>query len=228
MGNKKVLLCVLLCAIGHGCGGGGGSTSPGQTCAGAGRAGDCPSDVAQGANEPPAISGTPVTRVHEEDSYTFAPTATDADGDALSFAIDNGPAWLEFDASSGRLAGTPRSADVGLHPNIRISVSDGVEQAALPPFDITVAPVFHGGFTLSWQPPTQNTNDTALEDLDGFNIYWGTSAGDYTNQITVDNEGTTSRFIDGLDAGTYYFATTAFNSFGIESELSDPAIIVIR
>lgn len=228
MGNKRVLLCVLLCAVGHGCSGGGSSTTQGDACAGAGRAGDCPPGGAQRENQPPTISGTPATRVHEDDSYSFVPTASDPDRDSLSFAVDNAPAWLAFDTESGRLAGTPRSTDVGRHANIRISVSDGIDQVALPPFDITVAPVFDGGFTLSWQPPRQNTNNTALANLDGFNIYWGTSAGEYTNQITVDNEGTTSYFIDGLDAGTYYFTVTAFNSLEVESEMSDPAVIVIR
>src|SRR5690606_25063873 len=47
--------------------------------------------------------------------------------------------WASFDASTGRLQGTPGSAHVGTHSNIRISVSDGGTTASLPAFSVTVA-----------------------------------------------------------------------------------------
>ena len=69
-------------------------------------------------------------------AYSFAPSATDADGDALIFGIDGKPAWAAFDTATGVLSGTPTAADVGMHRGIVIWVSDGKAQTMLPAFDV--------------------------------------------------------------------------------------------
>lgn len=90
------------------------------------------------ANTPPAISGTPVTSVLEGSSYSFKPTASDVDGDALTFMVVNKPPWASFDSFTGELSGTPGSGDVGLHDSISIIVRDGQAWTALAPFSISV------------------------------------------------------------------------------------------
>ncbi|HJR69588.1 MAG TPA: putative Ig domain-containing protein, partial [Gammaproteobacteria bacterium] len=90
------------------------------------------------ANRAPVITGTPATSANQDTPYSFTPSATDADGDALLFGIDAKPAWLTFDTATGRLSGTPSSADVGTHRGIVVHVSDGEAQALLPAFDLTV------------------------------------------------------------------------------------------
>src|SRR5690606_37370291 len=90
-------------------------------------------------NRAPTISGTPATAATVGEAYAFAPTASDPDGDDLTFSIANRPSWASFDGATGRLQGTPGSAHVGTHSNIRISVSDGKTTASLPAFSITVA-----------------------------------------------------------------------------------------
>lgn len=80
----------------------------------------------------------------------------------------------------------------------------------------------NGVATLSWEPPTQNTDDSDLNDLSGYKIYYGTESGQFINKIDVDNAGITEYTIDNLATGrTYYFAMTAVNSLQIESALSD-------
>src|SRR5690606_38582922 len=91
-------------------------------------------------NTAPTISGTPATQVVAGEAYAFTPGANDADGDALTFTITGRPAWATFRRSSGRLFGTPSSADAGTYDNIVITVSDGQATASLPPFSITVEP----------------------------------------------------------------------------------------
>ena len=76
-------------------------------------------------NQAPVISGTPATSIIAEQSYQFSPTATDPDGDVISFEISNLPDWASFDNSNGMLTGTPTSDDVGDYGNIIITVSDG-------------------------------------------------------------------------------------------------------
>ena len=91
-----------------------------------------------GPNAPPAIDGVPLGSASVGKSYSFTPSASDADGDALTFSITNKPAWASFSSASGRLYGTPGSGRVGTYSNIVISVSDGQASASLGPFSIDV------------------------------------------------------------------------------------------
>ena len=104
-------------------------------------------------NVPPTISGTPATKATKNAAYSFTPSATDTNGDTLTFAIQNKPAWATFNATTGRLSGTPTA--LGTHSNIRISVTDGKSAAVfLPAFSIevingTVVPPVSGD---KWHP----------------------------------------------------------------------------
>ena len=73
--------------------------------------------------------------------------------------------------------------------------------------------------TLTWTAPATNTDGTALTDLAGYNVYYGTSAGNYTNKINAGN--VTTYTVSNLAAGTYYFAVTAYSSTGQESAYSN-------
>ena len=90
------------------------------------------------ANSAPVISGTPMTAVLVGDTYAFAPNASDADGDTLTFEITNRPTWATFSSTTGELSGQPTLGDVGVYPNIRISVTDGTAMASLPTFAVSV------------------------------------------------------------------------------------------
>ncbi|MEJ2453983.1 MAG: putative Ig domain-containing protein [Candidatus Thiodiazotropha sp.] len=89
-------------------------------------------------NRAPSISGTPSSTITSGNLYSFTPAATDLDGDALSFSIQNQPSWSTFDSSTGTLTGEPGAGDVGTYTNISITVSDGIDVATIPPFTITV------------------------------------------------------------------------------------------
>ncbi|MEC4091728.1 Ig-like domain-containing protein [Pseudoalteromonas rubra] len=89
-------------------------------------------------NDAPVISGTPDTSVVHNTLYSFTPQASDADGDALTFAITNQPVWAQFDTATGTLSGTPSRDDEGVYSNIVISVTDGTAQTALSAFEIDV------------------------------------------------------------------------------------------
>ncbi|HXC59925.1 MAG TPA: putative Ig domain-containing protein [Steroidobacteraceae bacterium] len=89
-------------------------------------------------NTAPTISGTPSTSVVAGMTYTFAPSASDAQNNPLTFSIKNKPAWAAFSSSSGALSGSPSSSQAGTYSNIVISVSDGSLSSSLPAFGITV------------------------------------------------------------------------------------------
>ena len=74
---------------------------------------------------------------------------------------------------------------------------------------------------MSWLPPTQNTDGSPLTDLAGYKIYWGQSQRDYSNSVTLNNPGLASYIVEQLTSGRWYFATTSFNSHGVESAFSN-------
>jgi hypothetical protein len=170
------------------------------------------------ANSPPTISGTPNTSVVVDTQYSFTPDASDPDGDTLSFSIVNKPVWASFNTTTGRLQGTPSSTHIGEHASIDISVTDGSSIAALNRFSITVEPVGTVSKTISWTAPTQNEDGSALTDLAGYRIYYGTSAGDLNEVIELNSAGITSYVIEDLAPGTYFLAMTSFNSIDLESQ----------
>ena len=86
----------------------------------------------------PMIAGTPVTTVAAGGAYAFQPSARDAYGQPLTFSVTNKPTWASFSAATGRLSGTPTSAQAGTYGNVQISVTNGELVAALPAFSIKV------------------------------------------------------------------------------------------
>ncbi len=135
---------------------------------------------------------------------------------------------MQFDTASGALSGTPQAGDAGSYANISISVSDGNLAATLPEFTITVNQVSLGSVTLNWTAPTQNTDGSVLMNLAGYKIYYGTSPDNYPNQISINNPGITTDLVDNLTPNTWYFVSTAFNSAGEESDVSNVAIRTIN
>jgi hypothetical protein len=177
--------------------------------------------VSTTANRAPVISGTPSTSVMQGTAYSFQPTASDADGDPLTFSITNAPSWATFSTTTGRLQGTPTASNVGTFSNIAIRVSDGKTTTSLAAFNVTVLAVAGGSATLSWTPPTRNTDGSSLTNLAGYRVYWGPAAGNYPNSVTLNNAGLASYVVSNLAPGTYYFVVSARNSAGTESAMSN-------
>lgn len=180
--------------------------------------------VSAPSNTAPTISGQPSTSATAGTAYTFTPKASDTDGDTLSFSVQNKPAWASFSATAGTLSGTPATANVGTDANIVISVSDGHTSASLAPFSITVnqssGTGSTGTATVSWSAPTTNTDGSALTDLAGYHVYYGTSPTSLTNVINVTSAGSTSYMVSSLSSATWYFGVTSYTTSGAESAIS--------
>jgi hypothetical protein len=170
-------------------------------------------------NSAPTISGTPTTALVVGYPWSFTPTASDPDGDTLTFSIDGKPEFASFDTATGQISWTPSAK--GSYGPITITVSDGKATASLEPFTLQVDEPTLGTATVSWEPPTQRTDGSALTDLAGYRVYYGKDANNLSHTIVIDSEGQTSQFIDNLDAGTWYFAVTAVCSKGLESPKSE-------
>ena len=188
------------------------------------------------ANRAPTISGAPQTSVAVGGSYSFRPTASDADGDSLGFSITNKPTWASFSTSTGALTGTPTAA--ATHSSIVISVSDGKTKTSLPAFAITVSASANNAPTISGTPGTSVNVGSAYSfrptaaDADGdaltfsisnkpswatFNTSTGqlsgtptaTHAGSYSNIVITVSDGKASRSLAAFAIAVNQAATAS-------------------
>ncbi len=145
----------------------------------------------------PVIEGTPKERVAVYETYRFLPIASDADGDTLTFSVQNKPSWAEFNKSTGLLEGVPTSERN--YSNIIISVSDGADSVSLAPFTITVNPAID--IAHKFGKATQGTNDT---------YYWYLPA-----EYVIDNNDSTNNHTSGGADGKNW----------LQIELPNPTVI---
>lgn len=175
------------------------------------------------ANRPPTISGTSATSVTALNAYSFQPSASDPDGNPLTFSIQNRPSWATFNTATGALSGTPAVADVASYANIIITVSDGTALTSLPAFSIAVVQASTGSAVLTWVAPTTNTDGTALTNLAGYRVAYGRSSTALDQSATINNPSVSTYTVEQLASGTWYFAVAAYTSGGGESALSTVA-----
>lgn len=174
------------------------------------------------------IGGSPPTTASVGSAYSFQPTASVPKGTTATFKVTNKPSWVSFDGATGRLYGTPTAANIGTYRWIQIEGVDGQTTTWLPTYTLTVnaatttsPPPSTGTVTISWTPPTQNTDGSALTNLAGYHIYYGTSQSNLNQVVNITNPGLATYVLSNLSVATYYFAMTAITSSGLESSRSN-------
>ena len=86
-----------------------------------------------------------------------------------------------------------------------------------------------GKATLSWESPTSNADGSSLTDLAGYRIYYAkTSPLSKANSPRINLGNFTTYAVSGLDLETYYFAVSALDFNGNESELSGEVDYLIQ
>lgn len=148
----------------------------------------------------------------------------------VSFTIANKPSWAAFNATTGALTGTPSASDIGTFAGIEIAATDGEQVTPLPQFTVTVTAEGTGAkaVSLAWTPPTENVDGSALTDLSGYRIHYGSEPQSYSQTIALDNPGLTRFVIESMPAGTHYVAMTALNKAGAESDYSTEVKVTIN
>jgi arylsulfatase A-like enzyme len=77
-------------------------------------------------NDAPVINSIPnSTGVIENVAYSYTISASDPDGNTLTYNAPTKPTWLTFNQTTRVLSGTPAPSNVGLHP-VTLTVTDGV------------------------------------------------------------------------------------------------------
>ena len=105
-------------------------------CGGGGGGGSASSVEVPAPNTAPTITGS-ISEIRVGESLNFQPSASDLNGDSLTYNISGAPEWTTFDATSGLLTGKPTSGDLGSTYAISISVSDGQLSSSVS-FNLTV------------------------------------------------------------------------------------------
>jgi hypothetical protein len=92
-----------------------------------------------------------------------------------------------------------------------------------------------GSATLTWSRVTKSIDGADLNDLAGYKIHYGKSAKQLNKVITVPNASLglpnskiTFYQVTNLSPGTWYFAVSAYNAEGKESELSAVASKTVK
>ena len=187
-----------------------------------------------GGNVPPTLSGTPATTATVGQSYTFAPVGDDANDDPLTYSFMNCPAWMNCEAATGRISGTPATANIGSTGEITISVSDGQASAVIKyTLMVQAAPVTPPANrppTIAGTPRTSVTvGNTYLfnpvgSDPDGNTLTYtiqnqpswasfSATTGRLTGRPLAANAGTSARITISVSDG---IATTSLPSFTIQ------------
>jgi len=90
-------------------------------------------------------------------------------------------------------------------------------------FSLNASVAYPYSVTLSWDAPTKDADGTTLKDLAGYYIYRGIQSRHYGKKIKVVGNITEYTFTKLKKDVTYYFAVTAYDTSGNESEYSDEA-----
>jgi hypothetical protein len=76
-------------------------------------------------NYPPVLNTIGNKTVNPEETLQFTISATDPNGDVLTYSATNLPTGATFNTTTRTFSWTPTSSQVGTYPNVRFTVSDG-------------------------------------------------------------------------------------------------------
>jgi hypothetical protein len=162
-------------------------------------------------------------------SYTYQPSASDPEGDALRFTAENLPSWASIDSTTGRISGTPGPDDAGAYESIVITVADATRSTETSPFTINViagdANASTGVASLRWEPPATKVDGSPLDDLAGYRILYGRRSDDLDRSVYIDDPSATGFEFSTLSPGLWYFAVVGVNAAGLEGP---PTIVATK
>ena len=156
-----------------------------------------------------------------DDTMNLAGTATSDIGvSAVSWESDQGHAGSANGTNSWQVDEIP--LELGIN-TITVGATDASGDRRTDRIVINRESDGTGSLTLSWVPPTERTDGTALTNLAGYKIHYGRMSGVYDYEINLNTPGLATYVVEHLVPGDWYFTLTAYDSAGLESELSNEA-----
>ena len=85
-----------------------------------------------------------------------------------------------------------------------------------------LVPVTGQNIALSWVAPVEREDGSpiSMTEIAGYRVYYGTSQGNYTNEVDVAGANTMQVTLSSLETGTYYIVVTTYDMDGRESAFS--------
>lgn len=132
--------------------------------------------VCQEGNFTPIITSEAITSGTEDEAYTYTLTARDYEKTPLTLSAVVKPDWLNFNASTGVLSGTPTNDEVGDH-DVTLRVSDGATEVDQV-FTISVANV-------NDDPVITSTPDTEVDEDEAYSYTFVATDVDVSDVLTL-------------------------------------------
>ncbi|MFP6843727.1 MAG: Ig-like domain-containing protein, partial [Thalassolituus sp.] len=158
-------------------------------------------------NDAPVITSVPNTSATEAVAYSYAVTASDVEGDTLTWSLTEAPAGMEIDADTGVINWTPGNA--ATNPTVVIQVSDGAASSTQT-FVIEIgavndAPVITEGDTAQINTSEDTVGSITLNatDADSATLTWSV--------VSVANNGSASVSGTGLSKTINYTPNADFS-----------------
>jgi len=121
----------------------------------------------------------------------------------------------ETSPSSGSNAAATATSATNATSAASAEVAQPISSNATPP-----SPSIYKSVDVTWTAPTTNTNGSALTNLAGYRVYYGTNSSALNQSVDVPSAGATDYVVTGLTAGTWYFAVAAYTNTGLQSAYS--------
>lgn len=208
-GLTKCSLIVILALSLHACPGSGSGSGPNPLV----ESGD---DALTVTVTSPAAGSTLET---PDETVALAGTAAGgAEIVSVSWASDKGGEGAATGGESWETDAIP--LEVGEN-NITITAQDSTGATASETILIKREADMMSSVTLNWEAPTTREDGTPLTDLAGYTIHYGRMSETYDYEIKIENPGVLSYVVEQLSSGTWYFVASAYDSAGLESNLSN-------
>ena len=122
-------------------------------------------------NDPPRITSTPTLGGFQDQEYRYQVTATDEDGDALTFSLAKAPEGMSIDPATGLVTWKPTAEQAGVH-EVSVVADDGHGGTARQDFTLSIRkenrpPSITSAPVLSVKEKAEYRYDVVAVDPDG-------------------------------------------------------------
>ena len=184
--------------------------------------------LSDSASDSAAISLT-ITSPSSASTIDTVDTAVSLAGSASSAEGIAKVAWVNDRGGEGVANGTIswQTASIGLElgqNRITVTAEDTTGATTSRSISVNRESGLIGSGSLSWAAPTARSDGSTLTNLAGYKIYYGRMSGIYDFQIDIDSPGVLTYLVENLVSGDWYFALTAYDSEGIESDRSNEVL----
>jgi len=159
-------------------------------------------------NHAPVITSTAITNVNEGATYNYDVSATDSDGNTLTYSLTQSPSWLSINSATGLISGVAPLVSSDSDYDITVEVSDGTDtdtqsytltvSNVLPSSDITPPEITvvspedreYDTHTITLRVLTDEPADVTFRLDEGTLIEMNNPSDNlFTYTLTVDNDG---------------------------------------